>query len=173
MRSQSGLHTGVVGVVAALALCLSGAVANAQQVTTEKQTATAAPPAAPSSTTVVQAPAAAPAPVAQTAPSSSTNKTVVTEQKESGSYMGTIAKDTLFGAVAGTLVGAAIYYIDRDNIEARSIAYWASGGALVGAAVGIVEVTTRESRQERAVSQVLNNGKTDVAFMGRVLDVRF
>jgi hypothetical protein len=176
MRSHTGLHTGVVGVVATLALCLSGAAANAQSVTTERQTVNPQAAPAPSGATVVQQPqpsvqvqqAPAPAP----APSSTSSKQVVTET-HSENFMGTIAKNTLFGAVAGTLVGGAIYFINRDDIEPRSIAYWASGGALVGAAVGVVELTMREDRNERAVSQILNGGKTNVAFVGRVVDVKF
>jgi len=175
MHKDTRFKGGLMVFVAALALGLSGTMANAQSVTTEKQTVTSSAPAAAPATTVVQSPPAvqvaqAPAPAA---PTSTTSKNVnVTAETHSENFMGTIAKNTFFGAVAGALVGGAIYFIDRDNIRPVTVAYWASGGALVGAAVGVVELSMREDRNERAVSKALG-GKTSVAFVPRLVNVRF
>jgi hypothetical protein len=174
MHKDARFRGGLTLFVAALALGLSGTMAQAQSVTTEKQTVNSTAPAAAPATTVVQAPPAvqvAQQPVA--APTNTTSKNVnVTAETHSENFMGTIAKNTFFGAVAGALVGGAIYFIDRDDIRPVTVAYWASGGALVGAAVGIVEVSMREDRNERAVSKALG-GKTSVAFVPRLVNVRF
>lgn len=83
--------------------------------------------------------AAAPAPVVAQAP------VVVPPQREvvhhqEGSYMGTIAINALFGALAGGLVGGAIYYLADNQNHAQRIAYWAAGGVVVGAGVGVIQV---------------------------------
>src|SRR5207344_337229 len=96
------------------------------------QPAPAATPApAPGAPVVVQPtqPAAA-APVAvDTEPS---RKSVVhADVSPPHNYMGTIAGSALMGAVAGALVGGAIYYLGDQNHPAN-IAYWAAGGVLVG-----------------------------------------
>jgi hypothetical protein len=169
MHKHAWFRGGFTVVVAALALSFAGATAQAQSVTTEKQTVNS-PPAASAGTTVVQAP---PQQVqVQPTPTVNSSKQVVTET-HSENFMGTIAKNVFFGAIAGGLVGGAIYFIDRDNIRPVTVAYWASGGALVGAAVGIVELSMREDRNERAVSQLLGGKRANVAFVPRLVNVRF
>jgi hypothetical protein len=170
MNSYAWFRGAMTGIAAALVLVGSGAGAQAQSVTTERQTVNSpAPVAAAPATTVVQAP---PSQVQLQQPTPVTSKQVVTETHEEN-FMGTIAKNTLYGAVAGALVGGAVYFIARDDVRPVTVAYWASGGALVGAAVGIVEVSTREERNERAVSQVLGGRRANVAFVPRLVNLRF
>lgn len=173
MRRQGWVGTGIAAV---MAVSLMAATANAQSVTTERQTVTtpaAAPAPAPAaaSTTVVQ-PVQQPVAVAPAPSPITKNKEVITET-HSESYMFTIAKDTFFGAVAGAIVGGAIYFLDRNDIRPVDVAYWASGGALVGAAVGVVEISVNESRNERATSYLFNGGKRDIAFVPRLVNVHF
>lgn len=79
-----------------------------------------------------------------------TRKTVVTEDRPHN-YMATIAVSALMGAVAGALIGGAIYYLDNQD-HPYNIAYWAAGGVLVGTGVGLINVMVDESRAERAVA---------------------
>ena len=66
-------------------------------------------------------------------------------------YMGTIAGSALMGAVAGALVGGAIYYLGDQNHPAN-IAYWAAGGVLVGTGVGFTQIMVQESRASQATA---------------------
>ncbi len=152
-------------------------LAQAQTVTTERQTVNPQP----TTTTTVQPVQTVPvqpvqaAPVAQAAPASTTNKTVVAEQHDQGSFMGTVAKDTFFGALTGALVGGAIYFIGGRDTAPVNIAYWTAGGALVGVGVGAVEVMTRESRQEAATSFMERKAGTAhaAAFVPTFVNARF
>jgi hypothetical protein len=63
------------------------------------------------------------------------------------SYMSTIAVNALMGALAGALVGGALYYLEDNRTHVQRIAYWAAGGVLVGAGVGVVQIMV-ESRTE-------------------------
>jgi len=71
-----------------------------------------------------------------------------------GNYMGTIALNALFGALAGGLVGGAIYYLADDQNHAQRIAYWAAGGVIVGAGVGIVQVMEDNRTETVAMSRL-------------------
>lgn len=82
------------------------------------------------------------------------HRTVVTEDT-SHNYMATITVSALLGAVAGVLIGGAIYVLDTPRDHAERVGYWAAGGVLVGTGIGIINVMTDESRAERAVSQHL------------------
>lgn len=167
MNRHSLCRGGMTVIAGALALSFAGEAA-AQSVTTERQTVNA-PVAAPAPTVVQAAPAQVQAPPVVS------SKQVVTET-HSDNFMATIAKNTFFGALAGGLVGGAIYLLDRDDIRPVTVAYWAAGGALVGTAVGVVELTMREDRNERAVSHLLGPEKRQsvgLAFVPRVVDVRF
>ena len=82
------------------------------------------------------------------------HKTVVTEDQPHN-YMATIAGSALLGAVAGALIGGAIYVLDTPREHPERIGYWAAGGVLVGTGIGIINVATNESRAERAVSSRL------------------
>ena len=93
------------------------------------------------------APAAAP--VVDNGP----RKTVHTDVSPPRNYMSTIAISALMGAVAGALVGGAIYYLDDEpRGNARNIAYWAAGGVLVGTGVGLTQVLVQENRATDATS---------------------
>lgn len=100
------------------------------------------------------APAAA-APVAATpvAPVAAAPQHEVVHHHE-GSYMGTIALNALFGALAGGLVGGAIYYLADNQEHAQRIAYWAAGGVLVGAGVGVIQVTADNRTESVAMSRL-------------------
>jgi hypothetical protein len=105
---------------------------------------------APQSTTVV--PPAQPVVVEPTAPAPARH-TVHTEH-EPKPFMSTIALSAFMGALAGGLIGGAIYFLD-DQENPERIGYWAAGGVLVGTGIGIINVATDESRAERAVSSRL------------------
>jgi|GEM_PF-2325692 len=101
------------------------------------------------------APAAAPvaaAPVAAAPVAAAPQREVVHHHE--GSYMGTIALNALFGALAGGLVGGAIYYLADNQEHAQRIAYWAAGGVLVGAGVGIIQITADNRTESVAMSRL-------------------
>jgi len=127
----------------------AGALADNVVVTPNGQTA---PAPAPAPTSVNVQPA--PQPVEAAPAVAPTQRTVVTEDKPHN-YMATITVSALMGAVAGVLIGGAIYYIDTPREHPERIGYWAAGGVLVGTGIGIINVVTDESRAERAVSQHL------------------
>ena len=127
----------------------AGALADNVVVTPTGQTA---PAPAPGPTSVNVQPA--PQPVEAVPAVAPTQRTVVTEDKPHN-YMATITVSALMGAVAGVLIGGAIYYIDTPREHPERIGYWAAGGVLVGTGIGIINVVTDESRAERAVSQHL------------------
>jgi MFS family permease len=101
------------------------------------------------------APAAAPvaaAPVVAQEPVVAPRREVVHHHE--GSYMGTIALNALFGAVAGGLVGGALYYLSDDQTHAQRIAYWAAGGVLVGAGIGVVQIMADSRTESVAMSRL-------------------
>jgi len=105
-------------------------------------------PAAPAPVVVepqTQAPVVAPA----------HSSTVV--EHENRNYMETIAVSALMGAVAGVLVGGAIYYLADNRTHAPRILYWGAGGVLVGTAVGLTQLAVQESRVDRATASRLPN----------------
>jgi uncharacterized protein YcfJ len=79
------------------------------------------------------------------------NKVVHVDVAQPHNYMTTIALSALMGAVAGGLVGGAVYFIGDRN-DAQNIAYWAAGGVLVGSAVGLVQILTEETRASEATA---------------------
>ncbi|HVU51791.1 MAG TPA: hypothetical protein VHL80_13940 [Polyangia bacterium] len=105
-------------------------------------------PAAPAPVVVQPQPAAAP--VVEPSP----HRTTVVEH-EPHNDMATITVSALAGAVAGVLVGGAIYYLADNQTHANRILYWGAGGVLVGAGVGVVQVVSQESRLDRAVTERL------------------
>src|SRR5690349_7135173 len=119
--SRHGCFISKVALAAMLAATVSASNAWAQSVTTEKQTVTSPAPATVQTTTPVAvpvAPAQPVTPVAQAVPVQSEGpvkqKTVVAETHQEN-YMLTVAKSVFFGAVAGALVGSAIYFIGNDS----------------------------------------------------------
>ena len=122
-------------------------------VTPSGQTAPApAPVQAPAQVNVQ--PAAPVQPVEQAPVYAPTRKTVVTEDHPHN-YMATIAVSAIMGAVAGALIGGAIYVLDTPRDNPQRIGYWAAGGVIVGTGIGLINVMADESRSERAVSQNL------------------
>jgi hypothetical protein len=85
----------------------------------------------------------------------SPRKTVNTDVTPPRNYMSTIAISAFMGAVAGVLVGGAIYYLDTPRHDAHNIGYWAAGGVLVGTGVGLTQVLVQESRASDATSSRL------------------
>jgi hypothetical protein len=141
-------------VVTVAAICATASSAQAQAQTTESTSTTTTntppPPVAP----VVQAPAAPqPVVVQPTAPAAPVKQKQVVTETHSENYMLTIAKSVFFGALAGGVVGTAVYFLDHEN-HPRNIAYWGAGGALVGGAVGLVQIAVNENRTEQAVSSM-------------------
>jgi len=106
-------------------------------------------PAAPAAAPVAAAPVAAAPVVAE--PVAPRHEVV---HHHEGSYMGTIALNALFGALAGGLVGGAIYYLSDNQTHAQRIAYWAAGGVLVGAGVGVVQIMADSRTESVAMSKL-------------------
>jgi hypothetical protein len=88
------------------------------------------------------------APVVDNSP----RKTVHTDVTPPRNYMSTIAVSAFMGAVAGVLVGGAIYYLDTPRHDGRNIGYWAAGGVLVGTGVGLTQVLVQENRASDATA---------------------
>jgi uncharacterized protein YcfJ len=136
----------------------SGAVSPLPKATTLADNVVVSP-----NNTPTPAPAPAPAPTVNVQPSQQaqpvqaapvvapTNRTVVTEDRPHN-YMATIAGSAFLGAVAGALIGGAIYFLDTPRDHAERIGYWAAGGVLVGTGIGIINVVADENRSERAVA---------------------
>jgi hypothetical protein len=78
-------------------------------------------------------------------------KTVVREDGHNN-YMATVAVSAIMGAVAGALVGGAIYYLSDNQTHPQRIGYWAAGGVLVGTGVGLVNVMVEENRADQVVA---------------------
>ena len=174
----------VVSAVATMAVLTFVSSAEAQTDVTEQQTKTVGGPApvAQPVVPVQTVPAAAPPVAVQVAPAQAmpvqqgpTKQTNVISETHSENYMATIAKSVFYGAVAGALVGSAVYFIDRDDVRPVTIAYWGAGGALVGAAAGAVQIAVTESRNERALSYQFRDRKAnhDVAFMTTLVNMKF
>jgi uncharacterized protein YcfJ len=108
----------------------------------------AAPAQAPVVATVNQPPVSTSSTVVETPRS---NKVVHVDVSQPHNYMTTIAVSALMGAVAGGLVGGAVYFLGDRN-HAENIAYWAAGGVLVGSGVGLVQILTEESRASEATA---------------------
>lgn len=117
-------------------------VADNVVVTPSGQTVPAPQPAQPVQVQPVQPVPAAP------------QRTYVTEDRPHN-YMATIAVSALMGAVAGVLIGGAIYYLDTPREHSERIGYWAAGGVLVGTGVGLINIVTDESRADRAAGAQL------------------
>jgi hypothetical protein len=125
----------------------AGALADNVVVTPNGQSA---PAPAPTSVNVQPAPQ----PVEAAPVVAPTQRTVITEDKPHN-YMATIAVSALMGAVAGALIGGAVYYLDTPREHPERIGYRAAGGVIVGTGIGLINVMADESRAERAVSQHL------------------
>jgi len=117
---------------------------------------------APQPTTQVEAVPvqSAPAAPAPTYVEPSSRHVVHTDVSPPHSYMSTIAVSALMGAVAGGLVGGAIYFLGDRN-HAENIGYWAAGGVLVGTGVGIVEIIVQQNTASEATA--LNKLPSDPA----------
>jgi hypothetical protein len=162
--------------LAAALVCATASSAQAQsQTSSTTTTTTPAPAPAPSSSTTVvtpapPAPAQQPVVVEPAAPAAPVKQKQVVTETHSENYMVTVAKSVFFGAVAGALVGTAVYFIDHEN-HPRNIAYWGAGGALVGGAVGLVQIAVNENRTEQAVSSMEQKRAKErgVAFVPKVI----
>jgi hypothetical protein len=120
-------------------------LADSVVVTPQNQPAPAPAPA-PAQVQVAPAPVAAAPVVVEPA-----RRTTVVHEDSPHNYMTTIAVSAIMGAVAGALVGGAIYYLG-DQQHAARIGYWAGGGVLVGTAVGLTQVIVQENRADVAVA---------------------
>jgi hypothetical protein len=109
-----------------------------------------AQPAAAASSSSSGTPAVAPAP-SQTVVEPGPRKVVHAEVQSSHNYMTTIAVSALMGALAGGLVGGAVYYLG-DREHAVNIAYWAAGGVILGTGVGVLQLVVQENRVSEATA---------------------
>jgi len=140
-----------IGIVLGLLLMGASRLALADSVVVQPAPA-ATPAPAPGAPVVVQ-PAPAPAAAAPVAVDTEPSRKAVVHADVSPphNYMATIAGSALFGAVAGALVGGAIYYLG-DQTHPANIAYWAAGGVLVGTGVGFTQIMVQESRASQATA---------------------
>jgi hypothetical protein len=74
---------------------------------------------------------------------------VVIHSSNGPTFMGTVARNTFAGALAGFLVGGAIWLLDTPRHDAQNVGYWTAGGALVGAALGVVQLLADENPRAR------------------------
>jgi hypothetical protein len=81
-------------------------------------------------------------------------RTYVTEDHPHN-IVATITVSALLGAVAGALIGGAIYYLDTPRDNPQNIGYWAAGGVLVGTGIGVINVIVDENRADRAAGAQL------------------
>jgi len=109
------------------------------------------PAPAPQQVQVAPAPVAAAPVVVEPA-----RRTTVVHEDSPHNYMTTIAVSAIMGAVAGALIGGAIYYLGNQEHAAR-IGYWAGGGVLFGTAVGLTQVIVQENRADVAVASHFSN----------------
>ena len=155
----------VLGISVAV-LTITSSVAFANVATAETRGGTEQPAVFPlpkastlaDSVVVTGQPAAAPAPALVVQPAQPMAQPVVVERGRSRStivehedhnFMSTIAVSAIMGAVAGVLIGGAIYYLDgRDHPE--RIGIWAAGGVLVGTGVGLTQVMVQNSHVNEA-----------------------
>jgi len=99
-------------------------------------------------------------------------RTYVTEDRPHN-YMATIAVSALMGAVAGALIGGAIYYLDTPREHPERVGYWAAGGVLVGTGVGLINIFTDESRADRAAGAQLLPSDPVPTYRLSLLQTRF
>jgi uncharacterized protein YcfJ len=78
--------------------------------------------------------------------------TVVTNA-EPVNYVWTVAGSAIAGALAGALIGGAVYLLDDGDQNWSDLGYWAAGGVLAGAAAGVVQIIVQEGRASEAVSR--------------------
>lgn len=118
------------------------------------------PPAAPpSSTTVVNPPATAYGP-----------DVTVVERREHPNPMATVATDTLYGGVAGLLVGVGVGLVNQWDTWHRDVMVGAGVGLLVGAAVGVVHAAYDERAWDRRVRRVASTATPPAALARDGLD---
>ena len=110
------------------------------------------PPPPPSSTTeVVVNPPPAPPP-SSSARVSTYEPTTVVDTAPRRSTMAIVATDTLYGGIAGALVGGGIALINNGNNWARDLMIGTGAGILTGVAVGAVHAVIENNDDHRAVA---------------------
>jgi len=110
------------------------------------------PPPPPSSTTeVVVNPPPAPPP-SSSARVSTYEPTTVVDTAPRRSTMAIVATDTLYGGIAGALVGGGIALINNGNNWARDLMIGTGAGILAGVAVGAVHAVIENNDDHRAVA---------------------
>jgi hypothetical protein len=155
-------------------VCATASIAQAQTETTETTTTTTTPPPPPAPVVVPAQPAPQPVVIEPTpAPAPVKQKQVITDT-HSHNYMATIAESVFFGALAGALVGTAVYVVDHET-HPRNIAFWGAGGAIVGGTIGLVQIAVEEGRTERAVSSMERKTARErgIAFVPKWVNVSF
>jgi len=176
--------------IIALALACTAVPAFAQTTTTttsQSQPQAAPPPPSPSTTTVTTQSQPQPAgPSTQVVVNPSDPNYVppppprgtVSSDEVSGvtapsgrSAVAIIAQDSLYGGVAGALIGAGVTLIDNGNNWARNLMVGGGIGILAGAAYGVYESAT-QSPPRRAVADV-DHAASDRGFAMSVASGRF
>lgn len=97
---------------------------------------------------------------------------VTVRTSEGPTFMGTVARNTFAGAMAGLLVGGAIWLLDTPRHDAQNIGYWTAGGALVGAAVGVVQLLADENPTTRLGDRYARRGPAP-AYIVPALSVKY
>ena len=169
-------------VAAALAVSLP-ALAQTTTVTSQQQATPLPPPPPPSSTTVTTQSAPPPttqvvvnpndpnaAPPPRTRVRVDSEATSVETTPTGRSSIAIIAVDSLYGGIAGALVGGGVTLIDQGNHWQRDIMVGAGIGVLAGAAFGVYEIATSQpSLVRRAAADsdpAASSGGTQLAALG-------
>jgi len=118
---------------------------------TTVQTTPQPPPPPSSSTEVVVNPPPAPPP-SSSARVSTYEPTTVVDTAPRRSTMAIVATDTLYGGIAGALVGGGIALINNGNNWARDLMIGTGAGILTGVAVGAVHAVIENNDDHRAVA---------------------
>lgn len=141
-----------IGIVLGLLVMGASRLALADNVVVQPApAATPAPAPAPGAAVVVQPTQQAPVTPVAVATEPSKKAVVHADISPPHNYMATIASSALLGAVAGALVGGAIYFLGNQT-HAANIGYWAAGGVLVGTGVGFTQIMVQESRASQATA---------------------
>jgi hypothetical protein len=129
--------------VLALCLALPAMAQTTTTVTTQQAPSDPPPPPSTTTTTVTSDPGYVPPPPPRTTVRSDDDVGGVTVAPSGRSAVAIIATDSLYGGVAGVLVGAGITLIDNGNNWGRNLMVGAGVGILVGAAYGIYEAASQ------------------------------
>lgn len=87
-------------------------------------------------------------------------------------FMGTVARNALGGALAGLLIGTAVWLLDTPRHDTQNIGFWTAGGALVGAVIGVAQLMGDENPSARLGDRYATTGPA-TAYLVPALSVKY